>query len=129
MPKKISVCIQEGEKPAMELPEPVTRSLEAFVGEVQLVFSERLISVVLYGSAADGRLRKTSYVNVLVVIGSYTSDDAALLTPILTFASVAIDLLVWPSKRQSDITRVTNYSTLQKSRYNILGWRSLVGCF
>jgi predicted nucleotidyltransferase len=78
----------------MELPEAVNKALVAFVDEAKIVFEDRLVSVVLYGSAAEGRLRKTSDVNVVLVARSYTPQDAAALTSILTFASVAIDLQV-----------------------------------
>jgi predicted nucleotidyltransferase len=78
----------------MELPESVNKALDAFVSEAKIVFEDRLLSVVLYGSAAEGRLRKTSDVNVVLVARSYTPTDAAALTAILTFASAAIDLQV-----------------------------------
>lgn len=78
----------------MELPESVSKSLDAFVSEAKIVFGDRLVSVVLYGSAAEGRLRKTSDVNVVLVTRSYTPTDASALSAILTFASAAIDLQV-----------------------------------
>jgi len=78
----------------MELPESVSKALGAFVSEAKVVFGDRLISVVLYGSAAEGRLRKTSDVNVVLVATTYTPSDAAALTAILTFAAAAIDLQV-----------------------------------
>jgi predicted nucleotidyltransferase len=78
----------------MELPEQVNKALDAFVSEAKIVFGDRLISVVLYGSAAEGRLRKTSDVNVVLVAQSYTPSDAAALTSILSFAAAAIDLQV-----------------------------------
>lgn len=78
----------------MKLSEQVDKALDAFVSEAKIVFGDRLISVVLYGSAAEGRLRKTSDVNVVLVARSYTPSDAAALTSILTFAAAAIDLQV-----------------------------------
>lgn len=78
----------------MELPESVNKALEAFVSEAKIVFNDRLVSIVLYGSAAEGKLRKTSDVNVVLVTRSYTPNDAAALTGILTFAAAAIDLQV-----------------------------------
>lgn len=77
-----------------ELPESIQKGLEAFIGEARAVFGERLRSVVLYGSAAEGRLRKTSDINVIVVSRSYTAEDAAALTGILAFSAAAIDLQV-----------------------------------
>ena len=84
----------EGKKISMQLPERVNKALDAFVGEAEIVFGDRLVSVVLYGSAAEGRLRKTSDVNVVLVARSYTPNDAAALSSILTFAAAAIDLQV-----------------------------------
>lgn len=78
----------------MELPESVTKALDTFVSEAKVVFGDRLVSIVLYGSAAEGRLRKTSDVNVVLVTRSYTTEDAAALSAILTFAAAAIDLQV-----------------------------------
>jgi predicted nucleotidyltransferase len=77
-----------------QLPESVIKGLDAFVNEAKTVFGERLLSVVLYGSAAEGRLRKTSDVNVVLVAQSYTAADASALSSILTFAAAAIDLQV-----------------------------------
>jgi predicted nucleotidyltransferase len=78
----------------MELAASVTKALEAFVAEAKAVFDDRLISVVLYGSAAEGRLRATSDVNVLLVTRSYTIADAAALSGILSLSAAAIDLQV-----------------------------------
>jgi predicted nucleotidyltransferase len=78
----------------MELPEQVNKALDAFVNEAKIVFGDRLVSIVLYGSAAEGRLRKTSDVNIVAVVRSYTPSDAAALTSILTFTAAAIDLQV-----------------------------------
>jgi len=78
----------------MELPESVKRALDDFVREAKIVFEDRLISIVLYGSAAEGRLRKTSDVNVIVFTRSFTAADATALNPTLGFAAAAIDLQV-----------------------------------
>jgi len=51
-----------------ELPEAVHGPLAAFTSAAQRVFGGDLLSVVLFGSAAEGRLRQTSDVNVVVVL-------------------------------------------------------------
>jgi Nucleotidyltransferase domain len=50
------------------LPEAVRGPLTAFTTAAQQVFADDLLSVVLFGSAAEGRMRQTSDVNVVVVL-------------------------------------------------------------
>jgi predicted nucleotidyltransferase len=51
-----------------EQPPQVERMLDDFVAAARETLGSDLVSVVLYGSAAEGRLRPTSDVNVLVVL-------------------------------------------------------------
>lgn len=44
------------------------RSLDLFVREAQAALGEDLVSAILFGSAAEGRLRATSDVNVILVL-------------------------------------------------------------
>lgn len=78
----------------MDLPEPVAKGLDLFINQAEAAFGARLLSVVLYGSAAEGRLRKTSDVNVVLVAQSFTAADASALRSVLTFTAAAIDLHV-----------------------------------
>jgi predicted nucleotidyltransferase len=50
------------------LPEAVGSALSEFTAAAQQAFADDLSSVVLFGSAAEGRLRSTSDVNVVVVL-------------------------------------------------------------
>ena len=50
------------------LPEAARAGLDAFTAAARQVFAEDLVSLVLFGSAAEGRLRATSDVNVIVVL-------------------------------------------------------------
>jgi predicted nucleotidyltransferase len=50
------------------LPEAVRTTLSEFTAAAQEAFAEDLSSVVLFGSAAEGRLRATSAVNVVLVL-------------------------------------------------------------
>lgn len=50
------------------LPQPVGDALEIFVAAARVSLGDSLRSIVLYGSAAEGRLRSTSDVNVIVVL-------------------------------------------------------------
>lgn len=51
-----------------EQPQQVERMLGDFIAAAREALGADLVSVVLYGSAAEGRLRSTSDVNVLVVL-------------------------------------------------------------
>src|ERR1700736_2702952 len=50
------------------LPERVRTALTEFTAAAQQAFADDLSSVVLFGSAAEGRMRQTSDVNVIVVL-------------------------------------------------------------
>jgi predicted nucleotidyltransferase len=77
---------------APELPEAVERALSAFTEAVRDTFGERLLSVTLFGSAAEGRLRATSDVNVAVVTRTFTREDALRLREPLSLVHAAVDL-------------------------------------
>jgi predicted nucleotidyltransferase len=83
---------EPGSIAAPELPAAVERALAAFTESVRQTFGDRLVSVTLFGSAAEGRLRATSDVNVAVVARSFTRDDAVRLREPLTVAHAAIEL-------------------------------------
>jgi len=53
-----------------------------------------LVSAVLYGSAAEGRLRATSDVNLILVLRGYDAAGAKRLGPALTAARAAVRLQV-----------------------------------
>jgi hypothetical protein len=55
------------EKPC-ELPAVVTATLDAFVAAAQQSLATDLRSVILFGSAAEGRLRASSDVNLLLIL-------------------------------------------------------------
>jgi predicted nucleotidyltransferase len=42
-----------------QLPEPVRAGLAAFVAAAKPIFADDLVSIVLFGSAAEARLRET----------------------------------------------------------------------
>ena len=76
----------------LELPQNVREALAAFVAAAQGAFARSLRSIVLYGSAAEGRLRATSDVNVLVVLDTFEPAAAAALGDALRIAQAAIGL-------------------------------------
>ena len=52
----------------MDLPQQVDTSLAEFVAAAREALGDDLVSVVLFGSAAEGRLRATSDVNLILVL-------------------------------------------------------------
>ena len=55
----------------LALPSEVAKSLDAFVDSARTALSPDLASIVLFGSAAEGRLRATSDVNVILVLARF----------------------------------------------------------
>jgi predicted nucleotidyltransferase len=53
------------------LPRDVAEGLEAFVASARDALGDDLVSAVLFGSAAEGRMRATSDVNLLVVLARF----------------------------------------------------------
>lgn len=78
--------------PAAGLDPVVERHLAAFVDASASAFGDRLRSVVLFGSAAEGRLRATSDVNLLLVLAAFDAGGADRLREPLRVARAAIDL-------------------------------------
>ena len=62
-----------------DLPPEVARALEAFVEAARTALGADLRSIVLFGSAAEGKLRATSDVNVIVVLAAFDEARAAAL--------------------------------------------------
>jgi len=74
------------------LPAEVEQSVSAFVDAAKAAFEDGLVSVVMYGSAAEGRLRATSDVNMLLVLKSFDQAHADRLREPLRLAHAAIQL-------------------------------------
>lgn len=78
--------------PLPELPAQVSRVLHEFIAAAQAALSTDLKSIVLFGSAAEGRLRATSDVNLLLVLSNFEPAHAAELRRPLRIAQAAIRL-------------------------------------
>lgn len=78
--------------PAPGLPAVVERVLADFVDAARSAFADDLVSVVLFGSAAEGRLRATSDVNLVVVLRAFSAASAERLTEALRVAQAAVRL-------------------------------------
>jgi predicted nucleotidyltransferase len=78
--------------PLPDLPSQVGRVLTDFVAAAQTAFATDLSSIVLFGSAAEGRLRPTSDVNLLLLLTKFDQGRANELRTPLSVAQAAIRL-------------------------------------
>lgn len=83
---------QTESNPLSDLPSPVSRILTEFIDAVQSAFTADLKSIVLFGSAAEGRLRATSDVNVILLLSRFNQSGADALREPLRVAHAAIRL-------------------------------------
>jgi len=78
--------------PLSDLPAQVTRVLKEFIDAAQSAFANDLTSIILFGSAAEGRLRATSDVNVILLLARFDQRGAEALREPLRVAQAAIRL-------------------------------------
>ena len=74
------------------LPTNVSSVLGAFIEAAKKAFGDNLLSVVLYGSGAEGKLRPTSDVNIILVLAAFDREQADKLREPLRVAYAAIKL-------------------------------------
>ena len=74
------------------LPDNISKRLGLFVESARGAFGEDLRSIVLFGSAVEGRLRASSDVNVLVLLSAFDRSKADKLRESLRAAHAAIRL-------------------------------------
>jgi predicted nucleotidyltransferase len=74
------------------LPEHVSEALGLFVDAARAAFGDNLRSLILFGSAAEGKLRATSDVNVLLVMRALDRAQLDALREPIQAAQAAIDL-------------------------------------
>jgi len=77
-----------------DLPENARRTLTDFVNMTRESCGENLVSIVLFGSAAEGRLRPTSDVNLILVTKEFDVSQVNCLRELLRVAYAAIHLTV-----------------------------------
>ena len=65
----------------MQLPEDVRRVVDSLISSARDAFGDKLRSVILYGSAAEGRLRATSDVNLLFVLTRFDASADSFREP------------------------------------------------
>lgn len=76
------------------IPAEIARELQRFVEAAKAAWSDHLRSIVLYGSAAEGSLRKTSDVNLLIVLSEFDRPRTDQVREALRYARAAIRLNV-----------------------------------
>lgn len=74
------------------LPSSVSKVLQDFVNTSQSAFGPDLRSIVLYGSAAEGKLRASSDVNLILVLSGFDQSKAKQLQVSMRTAQAAIRL-------------------------------------
>lgn len=75
-----------------DLPPEVQKVLDEFVFAAGQAFSEQLTSIVLFGSAAEGKLRPASDVNLLIILSAFEQSRADHLRQPLRIAESAVQL-------------------------------------
>jgi hypothetical protein len=78
--------------PSPQLPPPIAEVLNSFLQSAKDAFGPDLLSVVLFGSAAEGKLRATSDLNLILVLASFHRAKADQLREPLRVAQAAIQL-------------------------------------
>jgi len=75
-----------------DLPEVSRVAVTTFVAAAREVFRDDLRSVVLYGSGAEGRLRPTSDINLVLVLSAFDHAKATAIRSQFSYAESAVRL-------------------------------------
>jgi hypothetical protein len=78
--------------PLPQLPPPIAEVLNSFLQSAKDAFGAYLLSIVLFGSAAEGKLHATSDLNLILVLASFHQSKADQLRQPLRVAQSAIQL-------------------------------------
>ena len=76
----------------LEVPDDVRRAIDGLLESARTAFGEDLRSAILYGSAAEGRLRSTSDVNLLFVLRRFDARAANEFREPFRFAHAAANV-------------------------------------
>lgn len=77
-----------------DLPDDVARGLQSFLDSARDALGDTLVSAALFGSAAEGRLRATSDVNLILVLSAFDARRIDLLRGALRAAHATLNLSV-----------------------------------
>jgi predicted nucleotidyltransferase len=117
--------------PLPDLPTQVTHVLTEFVFAAQAAFATDLRSVILFGSAAEGRLRATSDVNLLLLLTTFDQGRASELRNPLRVTQAAIRLspmFILEAELPSAITAFAEkFSDILRRRKVLFGSDPFVG--
>lgn len=80
--------------PSPNLPAPAARALDELVAAAKAAFGDDLVSISLFGSAAEGKMRATSDLNVAVVLSRFDGQKAAALREPVRTGKAMADLVV-----------------------------------
>jgi hypothetical protein len=76
----------------LNVPDKVRQVLDGIVDAARRAFGDDLRSIVLYGSAAEGRLRATSDVNLMFLLRRFDEEKANHFREPFRFAGAAVDV-------------------------------------
>lgn len=117
--------------PLSDLPPQVSRVLKEFIDAAQTAFASDLKSIILFGSAAEGRLRATSDVNVILLLAQFDQRGADALREPLRVAQAAIRLssmfVVEAELPSAIIAFAEKFSDLLRRRRILFGIDPFVG--
>ncbi len=74
------------------LPPQIEQSINTFVDAAKTAFGSDLVSIIMYGSAAEGRMRATSDVNTLLVLKRFEQAHADAMREPLRLAHATIQM-------------------------------------
>jgi len=122
---------QPASHPLSDLPPQVSRILKEFIEVGQSTLGADLTAIVLFGSAAEGRLRATSDVNVILLLSQFRAQAAESLREPLRVAQAAIRLspmFILKAELPQAITAFAEkFSDILRRRRILLGTDPLVG--
>jgi predicted nucleotidyltransferase len=112
-----------------DLPPDVALGIDVFVAAAKAALDDDLASIVLFGSAAEGRMRATSDVNVLLVFTRFTKERVDKLREAFRLAHATIRLEAM-LVLESELPAVAEAFAVKfgdiRARHRVLAGRDLV---
>ncbi len=110
------------------LPQDVAQGLDAFVAAAKEALGDDLVSVVLFGSAAEGRMRQTSDVNLVLVLERFTRERIVKLREAFRLAHATIRmeamLILEPELEAASEAFAVKFSDI-RARHKVIHGRDL----
>jgi predicted nucleotidyltransferase len=112
------------------LPQDVSQGIDAFVTGAKEALGDDLVSVVLFGSAAEGRMRATSDVNLILVLARFTPERVDKLREAFRLAHATIRLEAMMILEE-EIAAATEAFAVKfadiRARHKVLHGRDVIG--